>query len=207
MSFKLKRSVSMIFALGIAIALPLAQNLFSSQPLAASALSYETFYRTVGELNRASTLIVVGQFQGSPTYYSGAYNVDGSTNDMSYSTMTFQASEILKRENTSQSASVIRIAQMSYIDGGELKPLRGERLFQAGEDYVLFLRPTSQPNGSYWVTGSVQGAFIIQGDRVSSINRLEGVISNAGPVVASQPLKDFLGRVRVSVLLSIRQSL
>lgn len=192
-----------------------AQGIFSERlNMAANATSYAELYQTIEELGDRSNLIVVGQFQGSPTYYPEVLGPDYplradpeafvpvdrdpaliAMNRMSYITTNFQVSEVLKSGN-GLDLPTVNVAQVAYLDQGQLLTVRGERLFQTGEEYVLFLRPMDDSDGDYWVTGAVQGVFMIQDGSVSSLDRLEGEMVTVGLGIDRQPLTNFLNDVR-----------
>ncbi len=176
-------------------------------------------FTSIDELNSKSELIVVGKFQGRPTFYPEVTGPDYppredpealvpvdrdpaliAMNAPPYRDMSFQISEVIKGEGLLQrvlgtlSAPSIKVRQMGAMEDGAEVGLIGDRLFQPGEEYVLFLHRDSQSQ-SYFVRGTSQGAFIIKDGKISSLNTLEGVI-DAGPKVLNQPLTDFLGTVR-----------
>ena len=176
-------------------------------------------FTSLDELNAKSELIVVGKFEGEPTFNPEVTGPDYppredpealvpvdrdptliAMNAPPYRDMSFQVSEVIKGDGLLQevlgtlSAPSIEIRQVGAIENEAEIGLIGDRLFQPGEEYVLFLHRDSQSQ-SYFVRGTSQGAFIIEGGEISSLNTLEGVI-DAGPKVLNQPLSGFLGTVR-----------
>lgn len=205
----------LVGAIALASTLTGAQGIFSERlHMAANATSFANLYQTLEDLSDRSNLIVIGQFQESPTYYPEVLGPDyppradpealvptdrdpalTAMNRMSYITTNFHVSEVVKSDN-GLDLSTVNVAQVAYSDRGQLLTVRGERLFQAGEEYVLFLRHIDDSDGAYWVTGAVQGAFMIRDGSVSSLKTIEGAMVTVGLDVDRQPLADFLNDVR-----------
>ena len=192
----------LVLSAGVASAIALttlfSQSVLSSNPQSASAFSYADSYRDLKALATDSDLIAIGTFRGEPTYYPEQPPSANGVATASYSTMRFQVREILKEDLPLSNAETltIEVGQMSYMDGGQLMTPSGIRLFQSGEDYVLFLSKSSA-DSFYWVSGVTQGVFAIAQDKVNSLNAIEG-ISTIGPVVQSQPLTAFVADIRRS---------
>lgn len=207
-------SMTAILLLGV-------QGIFFELPRMAASAEIANIYRTLAELSDRSELIVVGQFQGSPIYYPEVHGPDYppradsealvptdrdpaliAMNRMSYITTNFQVREVLKSGNRLD-LSTVNVAQIAYLNQGQLLSVSEERLFRADEEYVLFLDSADDVDGDYWVTGAVQGAFKIQDGSVSSLDKLGEKRVIVGLGIDKQPLADFLNDVRSSLKTEI----
>lgn len=179
-------------------------------------------YGEISQLGKQADLIVVGKFQGEPTFRPEVLGSDYppradsealvptdrdpslvAMNRLPYREMNFQVSTVIKGESLlgGLSSPSVTVEQVGILDAGREVGVSGDRLFQANEEYVLFLSP--DPLGQrYFVTGISQGAFLLKDGMVSSLNTLEGV-DNIGPTVRAQPLTTFLSTIQRAIGLPL----
>jgi|SRR3954470_8884354 hypothetical protein len=132
---------------------------------------------SVEELTRASTNVVVAQAVDSHS----EWNADKT---LIFTITTFQVSESLKGE----AAKTIVVRQMGGRVPNYEQKVAGVRHWQAGEQAVLFLRPSPAGDGTMAVAGLMQGDFRV----IQSADKT--IVSNGVPgVEAYDPSKHSTG--------------
>lgn len=112
-------------------------------------LSATTLVRvSIEDLARASTRVVRARAQDSWTEWNAAHT-------QIYTLTRFTIASTLKGDDL---ASVL-VKQLGGRAGGREQKVAGVHHFAAGDDRVLFLRPSDDRPGAYVVTGLVQGDF------------------------------------------------
>lgn len=125
-------------------------------------------YRSLLDLERDSELVVRGMFKSTPPPSVG---IDVATEyaSLAHHETTFEVTKFYK----GQAEANIRIAQRAIVLANTMKekPTGLEnQFFGPNSEYILFLRKSSNGN-YYWITGH-QGAFRVNGAKVSSRNAL-----------------------------------
>lgn len=134
--------------------------------LLATCFSTTIIPRSVEELTRDSSDVIVGRAGQPRAIWNAAHS-------MIYTLTPVTIERTLKGGSKRQ----VMISQMGgRLDGIETK-VAGVRQFQADERAALFLRPSEDMPGTYFVTGLMQGRFTIairDGQEVVS-NGVQGV--------------------------------
>lgn len=171
-------------------------------------------YSSLDELVADSILIVEGKFVGNPNFREARQSPAvpprkdpeakvPSQRDTSlislrsprHVELMFQVKDILKGSAGDGSKNQkITIAQIAMQGEQNLVGVTGDRLFQPGQQYVLFLKPSSLGN-YYWVSGASQGAFLVDGEFISSLNNVADFVQ-AGPRVRKKNVREFSDEVR-----------
>ena len=158
------------------------------------------YYETIDELFEDSHLVVSGTFskeifiEKMPTVGKLDY----------FRELPFNVTQTFKGEPQSS----IRVAQNAVsADGRSFSSYRDDTFYMPGEHYILFLcfqdkvkgytgTSRSYSGGYYWVTGAVQGAFHITGDKVYSRNITGEIPKETGPEVNGIPLEQFTAELK-----------
>jgi hypothetical protein len=93
-----------------------------------------------------------------------------------YTYTRFQVATSLKGNAT----STVVVKQIGGSSDGYTQKVAGVRQWYTGEQAVLFLRPTMDLDGTFEVTGLIQGNFLVH-----TLSTGERVVSNGVPGVAS----------------------
>ena len=117
--------------------------------LAAAACSATTVIpMSVEELTRAASHVVEGRALNSWSAWNPQHT-------LIYTYTSFQVSRSLK----GGAVQTITVKQLGGSAGGYTQKVSGVRRFQAGEDALLFLRPSVAADGTLVVVGLMQGHF------------------------------------------------
>ncbi|WP_009634439.1 hypothetical protein [Synechocystis sp. PCC 7509] len=170
------------------------------------ASDFANKYKNIDELLAASDVVVFGKFTGNPQIVLPSeglslplgwkedrkrkpldptfINQVLASRDPGHRTMTFVPSQTIK----GSTSKAITVGQRGTFAESDTLQNTGDKFFQAGDFYVLFL--TLEPSRSdnfYWTTGAVQGAFQVKSDRINC------------PQIKSESLDDFLRTIQTKV--------
>lgn len=172
------------------------------------ALEFANNYKNIDELIAVSDVVVFGKFTGNPQIVlpskgllplswkqntqrrpldPAIINQILTSREPGHRTMTFIPTQIFK----GSTSKAITVGQRGVFTEAKNAPNKGDRFFQAGDAYVLFL--TLEPSRSdnfYWTTGAVQGAFQVKSDRVNFSQ------------IKSESLDNFLQTIQANVNLA-----
>jgi hypothetical protein len=171
------------------------------------ALELANNYKSIDELIAASDVVVFGKFTGNPKIVLPSQGLSLppdwtedrkaldpivinqvlASRDPGHRTMTFVPIQTFK----GSISKVITVGQRGTFTEFYTVPNKGDKFFQTGDTYILFL--TLEPARSdnfYWTTGAVQGAFSVKSDRVNCLQ------------VKSESLDKFLRTILTKVSLT-----
>ena len=116
---------------------------------------------SVEELTLASSHVIEARALRSWTSWNAQHT-------LIYTYTTFQVTRTLK----GQAADTVTVKQAGGSAGGYTQKVSGVRQFQAGEESLLFLRPSAAADGTLVVVGLMQGDFRVypspSGDKLVS---------------------------------------
>jgi hypothetical protein len=178
-------------------------------------------YQSLEELENDADLVVLGKFVGNPRFDKGR-SIDRGVSKKnpevtesqtpeedaarkliaqrrpSYRELTFQVTEVLKGElsNAKPGTPKIKVGQVAGQSGTTVVGVSGDRLFQPGEEYILYLSSDSLLGEDfYWVTGANQGTFVVKGNQVDSLNN-QANVDDVGPKVKGESLDKFKSKIK-----------
>jgi hypothetical protein len=135
------------------------------------AASYATTIKplSVEELTARSTHVVVARAVESHSAWNSGHT-------LIYTETRFTAEENLK--GTAPATFTVR--QIGGSAEGYTQKVSGVRSWQAGEEAVLFLHPSEANDGTYAVTGLMQGNFVVKHTTAGA-----AIVSNGVPDVTA----------------------
>ena len=176
------------------------------------ALELANKYKNIHELLAASDVVVFGKFTGNPKIIlpSGGQSLPPgwtedrrtkpldsvvinqilASRDPGYRTITFVPSKTLK----GSTSNIITVGQRGLFTEAYNAPDQGDKFFQSGDYYVLFLKlEPSRNDNFYWTTGAFQGAFQVNSDRVNH------PVNKNIPQIKNESLDNFLQAIQAKV--------
>lgn len=176
------------------------------------ALELANNYKNIDELIAASDVVVFGKFIGNPKILlpsKGQSLPPGWTEDPQrkpldpavisqilasrdpgHRAITFVPSKTLK----GSTSKAITVGQRGTFTEAYTLPNQGDKFFQSGDFYVLFLKlEPSRNDNFYWTTGAFQGAFQVKSNRVNH------PVNKDIPQIKSESLDNFLQAIQAKV--------
>ena len=145
--------------------------------------------------------------QSSHVVYARALEHHSAWNTDHTRIFTFTQFEVMQSLKGNAPATIL-VKQLGGHAGGYNMKVAGVRYWQNGEDAVLFLQPTTPSDGTYRVTGLMQGDFRIAQSQSGKVVVSNGVpeakeVSGSGEVQAyrgsQMTLRELEARVRQAV--------
>ena len=176
------------------------------------ALELANNYKNIDELIAASDVVVFGKFTGNPKIIlpskerslppgwtedritkpldPAVINQILASRDPGHRTITFVPSKTLK----GSASKVITVGQRGIFTEAYNAPDQGDKFFQVGDFYVLFLKlEPSRNDNFYWTTGAFQGAFQVKSARVNY------PVNKDIPQIKNESLDNFLQAIQAKV--------
>ena len=211
--FSLVLTTSTAYKNTVAVAeIVIKPSITNLKPKIKIALELANKYKNIDELLTASDVVVLGKFTGNTKIIlpSGGRSLPPgwtedrikkpldpavinqilASRDPGYRTITFVPSKTLK----GSTSKIITVGQRGIFTEAYNTPDQGDKFFQLGDFYVLFLKlEPSRSDNFYWTTESFQGAFQVKSDRVNHC------INKDIPQVKSESLDNFLQAIQAKV--------
>ena len=148
---------------------------------------------SVEELTKRSTHVVMAQAVNSHSEWNAEHT-------LIYTKTLFSTKQNLK----GTLPSMFTVRQIGGSAGGYTQKVSGVRQWYAGEEAVLFLNPSEAKDGTYAVTGLMQGSFLVKNNSggtfvsngvpdVTALDTATGHLSHYGGT--SMSLQELLRRV------------
>ena len=198
MNIKLFSKHLLIYITLIILALLLPLNAVACRETTSIVFAHPVFNaKTVEQLIVNSDIVVIGLFGSQERIVQDSTNK--KNNYYGWRELSFSVSDILKGSPKSQ----IWVAQhVVFKQNGSIQgPFEEDTLLLPGQQFVLFLNLETvedlpHAGDFYWLSGAIQGAFPIIGDKVYSRNITGEIPEGYGPTVNGIPLEQFTAELK-----------